>query len=109
MLIAGFIAGFTVARARYGPLLTANSAAIIAKDAQIKALQNDNTALMTKKQPVLYEMKNGVMLENDNGKMTAVVKDVVLSSGTKIMKDGTVVEKSGGKVKLVEGEFIGNN
>lgn len=109
VLIAGFIGGFTVARARYGPLLKANSAAIIAKDAQLKKLLEENTTLITKKQPVFYVVKNGVLLQDDNGKMTAVTKDIVLKSGTKIMKDGAVIGKSGSKMKLVEGEFIGNN
>lgn len=107
VLIVGFIIGFTIARGRYHPLLQANSATIISKDKTIKTLQQENTTLVTKKQPIMYEMKNGGVIINDNGKMTSVTKDITTSTGAKISKDGTITAKNGAKIKLIEGQFFG--
>ena len=51
-------------------------------------------------------MKNGKMMETKNGNITEMNYNITLANGTKVMNDGSIINKSGNKMKLKEGGFI---
>ena len=51
-------------------------------------------------------MKNGKMMETKNGNMTEMNYNITLVNGTKVTNDGYVINKSGNKRMLIEGEFV---
>lgn len=53
-----------------------------------------------------YMMQNGKVMVIKNGKLTQVEKDVTLSNGTIITKDGTYLTKGGTKTVFKEGEHM---
>jgi len=56
-----------------------------------------------------YMMQNGKVMVVKNGKMTLVEKDVTLSNGTTISKDGNYLIKGGNKTMFKEGEHMDLN
>lgn len=111
-LIIGFIGGLSVARMKYRQLLLANSAAIISKDAEFLKLQKENKAQLTQlaaNKNTSYVLQNGKMMVMIGSNLSPMTKDVTLPSGTKIMVNGTVIEKDGSKIKLSEGQSFFSN
>jgi hypothetical protein len=53
-----------------------------------------------------YRMNNGKMVVYKDGKMTTMEKDINLSNGTVIMKNGYFMKRNGTKIKLKEGEHL---
>ena len=51
-------------------------------------------------------MKDGKMWVTQDGKTTAMDKEVTMKNGTKVMTDGTYVTKDGKKMKLANGVSI---
>lgn len=106
-LIVGFAGGFTAARLRYKPLMNANSAAIIAKDTEIKNLKEKQVQVMQKvaeESGTTFELVNSQLIMETSGSTSAVTKEITLPNGTKIMSNGTITKKDGSKIKLSEGE-----
>ena len=50
-------------------------------------------------------MKNGKMVVVRNSKLTMIRTDITFSNGSKIMNDGTVVQKDGSKTMMKEGDY----
>ncbi|MGV3631764.1 MAG: DUF6799 domain-containing protein [Bacteroidota bacterium] len=55
------------------------------------------------------KMLKGTMIVYKNGKASAMTSEMVLDDGTRVMMDGTVVRKSGTKLRLKEGDHIDMN
>jgi Mg-chelatase subunit ChlD len=55
------------------------------------------------------KMQKGTMIVYKNGKASAMTTEMVLSDGSRVMMDGTVVRKSGTKLRLKEGDHIDMN
>jgi hypothetical protein len=51
-------------------------------------------------------MMDGKMQVKKNGKTTLMVKDMTLSNGTKVMKDGTMKTKTGETMVMKEGDVV---
>ena len=56
-----------------------------------------------------YMMKDGKMVQLQNGNITPMKKSVTLANGTKVKTNGTCVMADGSKVKMVDGNCIGNS
>ena len=56
-----------------------------------------------------YVMKDGKLMMDKNGTMTAVDNDVTLSNGTTISTDGKVTWKDGKSQTLKNGEIVSTN
>ena len=56
-----------------------------------------------------YVMKDGKLMMDKNGTMSAVDNDVTLSNGTTITTDGKVTSKDGTTQTLKEGDRVGAN
>lgn len=56
-----------------------------------------------------YVMKDGKLMMDKSGTMSAVDNDVTLSNGTKISTDGKVTWKDGKTQTLKDGERVGTN
>ncbi|MEO7933767.1 MAG: DUF6799 domain-containing protein [Chthoniobacterales bacterium] len=52
-------------------------------------------------------MMNGKMMECKGGKQMEMTKDMEMSDGTKVMKDGSVMMKGGKTMKMKDGDMIG--
>ncbi len=50
-------------------------------------------------------MKDGKMMVVKDGKISVMDKDLLLSNGTKIMSNGTIVKKDGSKIMMKEGDY----
>jgi hypothetical protein len=55
------------------------------------------------------KMLKGSMIVYKNGKASAMTTEMILSDGSRVMMDGTVVRKSGTKLRLKEGDHIDMN
>ncbi len=51
-------------------------------------------------------MKDGKVMMMKDGKSMAMDKDMTMSDGTKVMKDGTVMKKDGSKMMMKDGESM---
>lgn len=51
-------------------------------------------------------MRNGKIMKVEKGEMTILDKDVTVNNGTKIMSDGTYINKDGSKMTMTEGQHI---
>lgn len=49
-------------------------------------------------------MKDGKMVVIKNGKIIMMSRDITFSNGSRVMSDGTVIQKDGSKKMTVEGE-----
>ena len=55
------------------------------------------------------KMQKGSMIVYKNGKASAMTSEMVLEDGSRVMMDGTVIRKSGTKLRLKEGDHIDMN
>ncbi|MCE3294587.1 MAG: hypothetical protein K0R65_301 [Crocinitomicaceae bacterium] len=55
------------------------------------------------------KMQKGSMIVYKNGKVSAMTAEMVLEDGSRVMMDGTVIRKSGTKLRLKEGDHIDMN
>ena len=53
-----------------------------------------------------YMIQNGKMMMVKNGKMTMIEKDITLSNGTMIMRNGNYINKGGTKMMMKEGQHM---
>ncbi len=51
-------------------------------------------------------MKDGKMMMMKDGKMMAMENEVTLDNGTKVMTDGTCMDKSGKSMKMKDGDHL---
>ena len=71
-----------------------------------KASPTTATTHQEKKMKDGVMMKDGKMWVTQEGKTTAMDKEMTLKNGTKVMPDGSYVTKDGKKMKLANGESI---
>lgn len=71
------------------------------KDSRIQNSQREDNRLTDG-----VVMQNGKVMIVKSGKMTPMEKDLTMSNGTKVMRDGSYMHRDGKKVMLKEGEHL---
>ncbi len=100
-LIVGAVLGYFGARAKYKPQIDQLTKMVNEQKAKMEKMAKE--AMMMS---VGYVMKDGKMMVEEGGKMTAMTQDVTLKNGEKVITDGTVVKTDGSKMQLKEGQSI---
>lgn len=86
-----FLAGYVISRARYKPQINSLNTMVIERDDKISFLNNLRNR---------FVFRNDELLQIQDGEMTAVQEDVLLSNGTKVTTDGMVIKSDGDTVQL---------
>ncbi|MDX5346590.1 MAG: hypothetical protein LPJ89_11645 [Hymenobacteraceae bacterium] len=84
--------------------------AVAAQDKPVKSKDRTSTQVLSPERLNQlgdgYIMYEGKVMQVKNGKAVAVEKDMVLTDGTKIMRDGSISYKDGRKARLNDGDFV---
>ncbi len=79
----------------------------------IAGTHHAHTHQVKKAQPIPVadgiKMQKGTMIVYKNGKASAMTSEIVLTDGSRVMMDGTVIRQSGTKLRLKEGDHIDMN
>lgn len=94
---AAFVAGYFVARERYKPQILRLGSMVIERDEKISTLNNLRNRLV---------LKEGVLVKNKDGEITAIEDKVMLTDGSSVTVAGVVTRPSGEKTQLEEGDSI---
>jgi len=96
-LLAAFIGGYLVSRAKYKPQIIELSNMVKDKDVAMQQLRSQANKIM---------MQNGAMMIIENGVPSTMVEDFTLTNGDVIMLDGKVEKKDGTTAQMMDGDSI---
>ncbi len=96
-LIAAFIGGYLVARAKYKPQLAELSKMVMDKDGAMKKMKADANRII---------MKDGKMWVVEDGIVRQMDSDMMMPNGSKVMQDGKVVESDGDEMMMNNGDAM---
>lgn len=96
-LIAAFIGGYLVARAKYKPQIIELSNMVTDKDAALQQMKSISNRIM---------MRDDKMWVVENGTERAMDSDIVMQNGAKVMMDGKVSQPDGSEVIMKNGDAI---
>lgn len=96
-LIAAFIGGYLVARAKYKPQIVELSKMVLEKDSEMNKMKtNANRIIM--KDGAMYVIEDGIVREMEN--------DMMMPNGTKVMTDGKVVTSDNKEMMMQNGDAM---
>ncbi len=104
-LVIGLVGGWTIASNQYNAKLAQANSMLMKKSDEVKMMKDKEEKDMMMKSTG-YVMKDGKMMIEEGGKMSAMTEDATLSNGDKVMTDGTIVKKDGTKTQLKEGQSV---
>lgn len=96
-LIAAFIGGYLVARAKYKPQIIELSNMVTDKDAALQQMKSISNRIM---------MRDDKVWVVENGTERAMDSDIVMQNGAKVMMDGKVSQSDGSEVIMKNGDAI---
>lgn len=94
-LFAGFVFGFLVARVRYKTQLRTTAQIVKEKVAELNDLKEDRILI-----------KNGQMLIRQDGLVSKMQTDVLLSDGTRVTTKGEIIRHGMGRAMFLEGQSM---
>lgn len=96
-LIAAFIGGYLVARAKYKPQIAELSKMVLDKDDAMNKMKADANKII---------MKDGKMWVIEDGIVREMDSDMMMPNGSKVMLDGKVVNSDGDEMMMRNGDAM---
>lgn len=96
-LIAAFVGGYLVARAKYKPQILELAKMVADKDSAMQKMKDNANKVV---------MKDGMMWMVEEGIVKSMDSDIMMPNGVKVMKDGRVITANGEEMMMKNGDAI---